>query len=1306
MATILLSATGAAIGGGIGGSLAGLSSVAIGRAVGATMGRIIDQRLLGAGSEPVETGRVERFRLTQAGEGASIAQVFGRMRVGGQVIWASDFRETRAVSGGGKGTPRPATVSYSYTVSLAIAVCQGEIAGIGRIWADGEEVAPDDLNMVVYPGSGDQQPDPVMEAVEGAGQVPAYRGTAYVVMENLALERFGNRVPQFSFEVVRAEQPVAEDYARDPGQLVRGVALMPGSGEYTLATTPVHYSDGPGSSWSANVNSPSGRSDIETSLAALEREVPGCDATSLVVSWFGSDLRCGECSLVPKIERSGIEGVNMPWSVAGLNRAQAGEIARDGDRPVYGGTPADASVVEAIRHMNASGRRVMFYPFILMEQGEGNGLPDPWSGAEDQPHLPWRGRITLSVAPGRDGSPDQSAAADDEVAAFFGTARATNFTVSGDGVSYAGPEEWGLRRFILHYAALCAAAGGVASFCIGSELRGLTQIRGTAGFVAVAQLRDLAAEVRALLGPECKIGYAADWSEYFGYQPSDAPGDRYFHLDPLWGDENIDFIGIDNYMPLSDWRDGADHADAAAGWASIYDPAYLAANVEGGEGFDWYYHSPEARAAQIRTPIEDQAHGEPWIWRYKDLRGWWSNPHHERIDGVRQAEATAWQPRSKPIWFTELGCASVDKATNQPNKFLDPKSSESSLPRYSNGQRDDLIQIQYLKAVLGHWGAAAQNPVSDVYQGPMVDLANAYVWAWDVRPFPAFPNNRALWSDGANHARGHWLNGRVGARTLASVVAEICRSAGVSAIDVSALYGMVPGYVIDSVGDARSALQPLMLRYGFDAIERDGVLKFVMRDARGAMKLARDDLAETDELDGLWEYSREAEAELTGRVRVRFVQAGADHDVVSEEAILASDETHAVSQTDLPMAMTRSVGRQVAERWLTETRVSRDRLRLALPPSRLVLGAGDVIRLDESPSAALYRIDRVEQSDLQLIEAVRIEPSVYTPSEMADDDPAVQAFVAPTPVLPLFLDLPLMTGDEIPHAPHVAVTAKPWPGTVAVYGSGEDQDYALNRVIAAQSTIGVLETPLHRARPGMWEQAGPLQVRLLSGELQSLSPEAVLNGGNLAAVGQGDSGNWEVLQFADAEMIAPDTYWLSQRLRGQLGSDGLMPDVWPVGSWFVLLDGMPGQLDLASAQRRIARHFRIGPARRGYDDPSYVHHVEAFDGNGLRPYAPCHLRVQGAVGQDLVFSWIRRTRIDGDSWDGVEVPLGEESERYLVRVLQDEAVLREDIVTEPSWAYGSVAQAADGFVRPAAVEVSQISARFGAGLAVRMTLAA
>ncbi len=1309
MATILLSAAGAAIGSSIGGSVLGLSMTAVGRFIGASLGRVLDQRLMGAGSEAVETGRIERFRLTGAGEGAAVPQVYGRMRVGGQVIWATEFTEhvqETGGSGGGKGAPaQPKVRQYSYSVSLAFALCEGQITGIIRIWADGAEIAPNRLNMRVYTGSEDQLPDPKIEAVEGVGNVPAYRGTAYVVMENLDLEQFGNRVPQFSFEVTRPD--LSED---DVPSLVQGVAVIPGTGEYALATDPIYLSAN-GSSGSslfggggvANVNSPSEEPDFVTSLRQLRDEAPNCKATSLIVSWFGNDLRCGACSIRPKVEQTGYDADAMPWSVSGLARSEAEALPTSEGRPVYGGTASDASVIQAIQRLQSEGMEVMYYPFILMDQMDGNDLTDPWTGDADQPVLPWRGRITLSVAPDQPGTPDKTAAADAEVAAFFGTASASDFAVGPVSVVYGGPAEWGYRRFILHQAALCATAGGVDAFCIGSEMRGLTQIRGASGFAAVAQLQSLAAECRLLLGPSVKIGYAADWSEYFGYHPQDGSGDVYFHLDPLWADSNIDFVGIDNYMPLSDWRDGDDHKDAA--WPAIHDLDYLKSNIEGGEGFDWYYASQADRDAQVRTEITDEAHAEPWIWRYKDIRNWWSNPHHDRIGGVRQLFATDWQPESKPIWFTELGCAAVDKGSNQPNKFLDPKSSESELPRYSNGLRDETVQRQYLRAHLGYWGEDAHNPVSSVYAGKMLDMSRAFVWAWDARPFPWFPGNEDLWSDGSNYRTGHWLNGRTSGRSLASVVTEICDRAGLTDIDTRGLFGFVRGYLVSQVTDARRALQPLMLGYGFDAIERDGKLVFRMRNGRHAVELTQADLAVSEDVEGDLLETRAAEAEMAGRVRVQFVLADADHQVGSEEAVLPDDATHAVSETELSLAMTRSEGRQTAERWLAEARVARDTLRFALPPSQLALGAGDIVRLPAADGATLARIDKVEVMDLQIVDAVRIEPDVFQPVDFPEDVAGLRPFTPAVPVTPLFLDLPLLTGDEAPHAPHLALSADPWPGSVAVYDAVEDAGYALNGVVAARSVIGVTETDLPAARSGCVDRGVPLQLHMASGSLQSVGDMALLSGANAIAIGDGSKDAWEVFQFRNAELVSEGRWQLFHRLRGQAGSDGIMPEVWPAGSWVVLLNGAPRQIGLSAAQRGLERHYRIGPAPQGYDHASYVHRVLAFDGNGLRPYRPAHLRARD-TGEDLDVSWIRRTRIDGDGWGTEDVPLGESREAYRVEVRHGAGVLRAATVSSPNWTYSATDQTADGLSGPYSIAVAQLSDRFGPGLFAEIALTA
>ena len=204
------------------------------------------------------------------------------------------------------------------------------------------------------------------------------------------------------------------------------------------------------------------------------------------------------------------------------------------------------------------------------------------------------------------------------------------------------------------------------------------------------------------------------------------------------------------------------------------------------------------------------------------------------------------------------------------------------------------------------------------------------------------------------------------------------------------------------------------------------------------------------------------------------------------------------------------------------------------------------------------------------------------------------------------------------------------------------------------------------------------------------------------AIGDADSGIWEVFQFTDAQLVAPMTYELRMRLRGQAGTDGVMPDEWPIGSQIVLLDGAPTQIDLPPGLRGLERHYRIGVAARGYDHPTVTHRVAAFEGVGLRPYAPCHLTAQ-RNGGDLALAWVRRTRIDGDSWQAAEVPLGEDREDYLVQVWQGATLLREDRCSAPGWTYTVAMQSADGAAGPVELRVAQLSASFGAGPTAALT---
>jgi len=223
---------------------------------------------------PVIIGpRLRDLDVQSSSYGLPIPIVFGTMRLAGNVIWATQIKETRREDGGGKGGGGGATqVTFTYSIDCAIAICEGPIVGIRKIWGDtkliwsiGEpETAQEKLAsllnlavtvvevfeailstqkgpfgaMRIYPGSQTAEPDPLIEADKGVGDVPAYRGLCYVVFDDFQLANFGNRIPNFSFEVVFAGTQTTSEIETvvvpDSGGLTHreiGASFIDGNGE-------------------------------------------------------------------------------------------------------------------------------------------------------------------------------------------------------------------------------------------------------------------------------------------------------------------------------------------------------------------------------------------------------------------------------------------------------------------------------------------------------------------------------------------------------------------------------------------------------------------------------------------------------------------------------------------------------------------------------------------------------------------------------------------------------------------------------------------------------------------------------------------------------------------------------------------------------------------------------------------------------------------------------------------------------------------------------------------------------------------
>ncbi|RYE13877.1 MAG: hypothetical protein EOP34_07820, partial [Rickettsiales bacterium] len=334
----------------------------------------------------------------------------------------------------------------------------------------------------------------------------------------------------------------------------------------------------------------------------------------------------------------------------------------------------------------------------------------------------------------------------------------------------------GYNDFILHYANL--TKGKIDAFIIGSELIGLTKIKDSNNkFPAIDELINLAQQVKEILGKNVLVSYAADWSEYHH------TNDGWYNLDSLWASDHIDFVGIDAYFPLTQNN------------SSKYNKELIKRGWNSGEGYDYYIED------NIKIPLKEE-------YAWKNIEWWWSN-NHINPDGNK----TAWVAKSKKIWFTEYGFPSIDNATNQPNVFYNPKSIEGNIPKNSNGKIDFYIQRIAIEATEEFW----EN--SDFVE-------QKFLWTWDMRPYPIWPDRRDIWRDYDLWSRGHWVSGKIGLSSLGLVIADLCNRADISQYDISELNDTIDGFVINNQQTIRSAIEILSSAYFFNILNNNSILKF------------------------------------------------------------------------------------------------------------------------------------------------------------------------------------------------------------------------------------------------------------------------------------------------------------------------------------------------------------------------------------------------------------------------------------------------------------------------------------------------
>ena len=871
----------ASIGGSVGKYFGGGILSTIGRYAGRLAGNYLENKSFHR-TQTIHrfTNVKDSFHIAKAEYGRPIPLVFGRMRVPGQIIWADQIIEKRNTSSTSSHfknrnmTLERQTTALEYYMSFAMAICEGEIAEIGRVWLGDEPIDLSQYNFRLYKGDEAQLPDPLI-AESSKEQVPAYRGLAYIVFKEIPLADFEDTIPTFSFEITRKSNIKQDASVED---LVKSMIIIPGSGEYVYDTKiqkKTILAPSGAEIFTTTINSHN-HYNIANSIHSLNQLQMTCQNikwVSPVVCWFGNSIDAKNCAIKPAVEfKDENLAYTEEWLVGGYNRQNAYEITKDNHKnPLYGGSVNDASVIRYLIELKQRNLKIMFYPMFFL----------------DVPEKPWRGRVSSDPEYIRD---------------FF-------------------QRKHGYNDFILHYAQV--VKDHVDAFVIGSELIGLTKIRNGDKFPAVDELVELAQKVKQIVGSQVLVTYAADWSEYHHTDGG------WFNLDPLWASPDIDFVGIDAYFPVTKTISSAiTPEEIANGWIS-------------GEGYDYYIDY----ANNTQHPLEPE-------YAWKNIRYWWENTH-TNPDG----QVTQWQPRTKPVWFTEFGFPSIDKAPNQPNIFFDPKCIDGGVPRHSSGAIDFSIQRKAIRAFIEYWQAQE-------YIGEM------FLWTWDARPYPAWPHT-TVWRDGYLWEKGHWVNNKFGTSSLASILLEISNKCGINTdnIEVSTVDEPIEGLVFNNQITAINAINILRTSYFFDiCASNKEVISFYKRGFKQEITVNSEEFLKLSDNSFVEEIEIPKEVTLS-KIDLYFINQHKEYDT---NYIYINNETNSYTSKALirlPIAITEEEANKIGQIILKNASVEDKVIRFILnnSTSTLQLKPADFIILQHITKQYSIRIINIQIDNNRII---------------------------------------------------------------------------------------------------------------------------------------------------------------------------------------------------------------------------------------------------------------------------------------------------------------------------------------------------
>ncbi|MFP4104810.1 MAG: phage tail protein [Phycisphaerae bacterium] len=537
---------------------------------------------------------------------------------------------------------------------------------------------------------------------------------------------------------------------------------------------------------------------------------------------------------------------------------------------------------------------------------------------------------------------------------------------------------------------------------------------------------------------------------------------------------------------------------------------------------------------------------------------------------------------------------------------------------------------------------------------------------------------------------------------LSDIVTDLCTNAGLSTsdIDVTELDDNVPGFARTKSMTARAAITPLQRAYFFDAVESDWVLKWIKRGGPSVLTVTDEELAARpagDDAPPMLSETRQQEVELPREVVVNHLDVNSDYEKNAQRAQRIITRSEHTEDLDLPLAESADKIAQVAEVLLYNAWLERTRYSTPLPPRYEWLDPGDVITVEEGGNSFEMRIVRIKNGDVLEIEAVAESAGIYDSTASGSTlDRGPQTVSERGPTNAVLLDIPILRDADNDSGFYVAANGylSGWTGSVLYRSTDDGETYDALASVLSGSPIGTTTDALADGPTEIIDRANSVNVSLPQGDLSSITDSALMDGqSNAAAIGSNATG-WEILQFRDATLESDGSYTLSHFIRGRRGTEW-MTGQHSTGDTFVLLQSSSlerAPMDAnAIGSERLYKAVTTGKFIGGTDAEEFTNH-----GVGLEPYSPAHLKARDNGDGTFDVTWVRRTRIGGEWRDNVDVPLGEDEEKYRVKVFSGGTEQSSEDVTSPSATV--TASAGD------TIKVAQVSATVGAGYYAEVTV--